>query len=199
MSRVLATIALAAFLVAMVAIAVVSVTSGGGTTTTTPTARATVESRPAKPATTAAAPPKAAPVRLTGAGAYDPEGDGHENDDLAPLAVDGNLSTFWKTEHYLHAFRKSGVGLLLDAGRRRPISKIVVDTDAPGASARIELGDNPAGPFDPASAERPVNGRTAFPLAKGSAGRYVMVWITAVPEPAGEAHVTEVRALAAPA
>jgi hypothetical protein len=196
MSRLLAATALAAFLGAILVIALVSATSGsngGGTTATASTTR-----RPTRPATTTKpAPPKptAKPIHLTGVGAYDPEGDRRENDDLARLAVDGNPATFWKTEHYLHGFNKSGVGLLLDAGRRRRISKVVVVTDGPGASARIELGDDAAGPFDPASAERRLNGTTAFPLARRAVGRYVVVWITAVPEPAGEAHVVEVRAV----
>jgi hypothetical protein len=194
-SRLLATLALAGFLVALVVIAIVSASSGGGgETTTTSAARTTAPRRPARPTTTAPARPKTEPVKLTGTGAYDPEGDGRENDDLAPLAVDRKLATFWKTEHYLRGFNKSGVGLVLDAGRRRRISKVVVFTDAPGASAVIELGDAATGPFDPASAERTLNGRTAFPLTRGAAGRFVVVWITAVPEPAGEAHVNEVRA-----
>ena len=193
-SRLLAGLALAGFLVALVVIAIESASSGGGETTTTLARRPTVPSRPPRRTTTAPARPKLTPVRLTGVGAYDPEGDGRENDDLARLAVDGKLATFWKTEHYLRGFSKSGVGLVLDAGRRLRISKVVVYTDAPGASALIELGDAVAGPFDPVSAERSLNGRTAFPLTRGAAGRYVVVWITAVPEPAGEAHVNEVRA-----
>ena len=68
-------------------------------------------------------------------------------------------------------------------------------TDSPGAAAEIEFGDDPTGPFRVVSPNRPLNGRTAFKLAEGAAGRYVVVWITAVPEPAGEAHIAEVRAL----
>jgi hypothetical protein len=183
----------------MLAIAIASATSGGGSGSssraklTTPTTR----QKPSRPARTVPRPvPR--PLKLTAVGAYDPEGDRRENDELARLAVDGNPSTFWKTEHYLHGFNKTGVGLVLDAGRRQKLSKMVVVTDRPGASARIELGDDPAGTFDPASIERTLNGRTAFPLANGAAGRYVVVWVTGVPEPAGEAHITEVRASALP-
>jgi hypothetical protein len=188
-------IALAAFLVAMLAVVIVSATSGDGGGTTTTTARTTTQTRTSTPTTTEAAPTPAKPVKLTGAGAYDPEGDRHENDNLASLAADHTSSTFWRTEHYRNGFTKTGVGLLLDAGRRRRLTKVVVDTDTPGAAARIELGDDPDGPFNPVSVERPLNGRTAFPLTRRAAGRYVVVWITAVPEPSGEAHVTEVRAL----
>ncbi len=37
-----------------------------------------------------------------------------------------------------------------------------------------------------------------FPLAAGAAGRYLVVWVTAIPSATGEAHITEVRATAKP-
>ena len=68
----------------------------------------------------AAGRPKAAPfVKLSAAGAFDPEGDGRERDEEAQLAVDGRQETFWRTERYARFF-KSGVGLVLDAGPARP-------------------------------------------------------------------------------
>jgi hypothetical protein len=190
-NRLLAGGALAVFVAAMIAIAIGSVTSGGGgegtTTTVTQTTGAT------RPTATVPTRPKASPVKLTGAGAYDPEGDHHENDDLAPLAVDGNPATFWKTERY-HSFKKSGVGLLLDAGGRRTFSRVLVATDSAGSSAQIELGDKPAGPFHAVSPDRPLTGTTPFTLTSGAAGRYVVIWITSMPQTIGEAHITEVRA-----
>src|SRR4029079_12884506 len=51
--------------------------------------------RPAKPP-----PARSRFVKLTAAGAFDPEGDGHERDEEASLAVDGDRSTFWRTERY---------------------------------------------------------------------------------------------------
>ena len=66
-------------------------------------------------------------VKLTAAGAFDPEGDGHERDEEASLAVDGNRSTFWRTERYSRFF-KTGVGLVLDAGRAVRVRQVVVDS-----------------------------------------------------------------------
>jgi hypothetical protein len=190
-NRFLAAAALAAFLGALVAIAISS--TGGGdkhaaTTIAQTTTRATT--RP----TTTAPQPRAQAVKLSAVGAYDPEGDGHENDDLATQAVDGDPATFWKTEHYTHGFFKKGVGLVLDAGRPRTISKVIVSTDSAGSRALIQVGRNPNGPFRSVSAEQSLSGATTFTLAKGSAGRYVVVWITQLPQAIGEAHVTEVRA-----
>lgn len=196
MNRLLAGGTLAAFIAAMIAIAIVSATSGGGGHRATTVARTTVATGVTERTSTAPTPPKTAAVKLTGAGAYDPEGDGRENNDLAPLAVDGNPATFWKTEHYTRGFFKKGIGLLLDAGRRRTLSRIVVSTDGAGSSAQIELGDSATGPFRAVSANRPLNGTTTFTLHKGASGRYVMIWITSLPPTLGEAHITEVRAQA---
>jgi hypothetical protein len=194
MNRLLAAAALAAFLGAMAAIAIASATrGGGGSATTTTVHRRPVVARPAKHAK--APKPKVRAVALTGAGAYDPEGDQHENDDLAPLAVDGDPSTFWKTEHYLHGFSKSGVGLLLELRARTTLARVLVGTDGSGTSAAIKVGDTPSGPFRTVSADRALNGTTAFALTKGAAGRYLVVWVTALPPATGEAHITEVRAL----
>jgi hypothetical protein len=192
-TRLLAAAALGAFVAAIVVIALASTTSGGGGSNTTTLARTTVVTRTASRA--AAPKPKRKAVELTGAGAYDPDGDQHENDDLAPLAVDGDPSTFWKTEHYRHAFTKKGVGLLLDAGRRTTFSRVFVGTDSAGSSAEILLGDSPSGPFRAVSGNRPLSGTTAFALRKRAAGRYLVVWVTSLPTATGEAHITEVRAL----
>jgi hypothetical protein len=196
MNRVVAGSALIAFLAAMAAIAIASATSGGGSSagTTTAVTRTTAKTTTAS-TTTAPAPRKAAAIALSAVGAYDPEGDHHENDDLAPLAVDGDPTTFWKTEHYRNGFFKKGVGLVLDAARRRAIARIVVTTDSPGSSAQIELGNAPTGPFRPVSPDRPLTGRTTFVLNKGAIGRYVVVWITALPRDTGEGHITAVHAV----
>jgi hypothetical protein len=192
MKRVVAAGALVAFFVVLLVIVTRSGNDGGDSTTTTTatqTTRRTTRTRPTK--TTKA--PASLRIRLSAVGAYDPEGDGHENDDLAPLAVDGDATTFWKTERY-HSFGKTGVGLVLDAKRVRPIDRVLVSTDTAGSSAEIELGRNPNGPFRLVTRAQPLTGTTVFKLAKRSTGRYIVVWITALPSSAGEAHVTEVRA-----
>ena len=191
MNRLIAAGALAAFLVAILAIVIASATSGGGSSSTSTTTAATTATH--STTTTAPPRPKQVAVKLTGTGAYDPEGDGHENDDLALLAVDGDPATSWKTEHYKRFFKK-GVGLVLDAGRSLRLSRVMVKTDSPGSSAQIQLGNNPTGPFHPVSAERPLTATTRYTLGKRAAGRYLVIWITTLPQDLGEAHVTDVRA-----
>ena len=132
-------------------------------------------------------------VKLTAAGAFDPEGDGHERDEEASLAVDGNRSTFWRTERYSRFF-KTGVGLVLDAGRAVRVRQVVLDSATPGVRAEIRIGSSRTGPFTRVSPAKTLTARTTFPVA-GRTGRYVVVWVTALPpESAGEVAEVRVRA-----
>lgn len=186
--RLLAAAALAAFLVSLAIAVVLGLGDDESAavrrpaparTTTTPTA----PERPARP--------KQAPfVSLTAVGAFDPEGDGRERDEEAPFAVDGRPDTIWRTEHY-SSFFKSGVGLVLDMGRRARVERVIVDSRSSGASAEIHLGDSPQGPFRVVSRERPLTARTSFPVPRRAA-RYVMVWIVGMPDDSAT-EVSEVR------
>jgi hypothetical protein len=136
--------------------------------------------------------PRLAPfVRLSAAGAFDPEGDGRERDEEARLAVDGRAETAWRTERYSSSFFKEGVGLVLDAGRRVRVERVIVDAAGVGARAAILLGNEPDGPFTTAAAARALSGRTRFTVARRP-GRYVVIWIVDVPD-GGAAEVAEVR------
>jgi len=152
------------------------------------TVATTTRPKPAKPP-----PARSRFVKLTAAGAFDPEGDGHERDEEAPLAVDGNRSTFWRTERYSRFF-KTGVGLVLDAGRAVRVRQVVVDSGTPGVRAEIRIGSSPTGPFTRVSPAKTLTARTTFPVA-GRTGRYVVVWVTGLPpESAGEVAEVRVRA-----
>ena len=152
------------------------------------TVATTTRPKPAKPP-----PARSRFVKLTAAGAFDPEGDGHERDEEAPLAVDGNRSTFWRTERYSRFF-KTGVGLVLDAGRGVRVRQVVVDSRTPGVRAEIRFGSSRTGPFTRVSPAKTLTARTTFPVA-GRTGRYVVVWVTGLPpESAGEVAEVRVRA-----
>ena len=154
----------------------------------------TTEAAPAPRPKPRPAAPKAAPfVRLSGAGAFDPEGDDRERDEEAPLAVDGKEDTAWRTERYSRFF-KTGVGLVLDAGHRVRVEQVVVDSPTPGVRAQIRLGTAREGPFAAATPAKTLTARTRFPVERRSA-RYVVVWVTGLPpESAGEISEVRVRA-----
>ena len=189
-TRLLALVGLTALLGGMVAVVVSSRGTDDTKTPATTVALAAARSAP-KPT-----PARPTPVRITvtGIGAYDPEGDRSENGADAPLASDGNARTAWKSERYRSSFRKSGVGLVVDAGRPVRASRVVVTTETPGYNAGIRVGSSPTGPFVAVSKELASGRRTTFAL-KPRRGRYLMVWITWMP-PGGVATVNEIAVTA---
>jgi hypothetical protein len=195
----LAAVALAAFVAAMVVIAVASTGSNETSATEAPTTTvpAATTTRPVE--VTTVRRPRPIPLHLDPTGVYDPPpGDGRENDSQVPNAVDGDPATSWSTEHYTQGFTKDGVGIVLDIGTRRLIDRVLVGTDAAGSRAEIRLGDSPTGPFRLASENQQLDGTTTFGLNDGATGRYIVVWITQLSPTLGEARVTEVRAFAGP-
>jgi tRNA A-37 threonylcarbamoyl transferase component Bud32 len=131
-----------------------------------------------------------APVSLEAISDFDPEGGDGEHPEAVPAATDGDTNTFWTTETY-NSFSKSGVGIVLNAGRAVDLDRIEIVSDEPGFTALIRAGDRPDGGFVDVSDEETVNTRTVFRLEGSEEHRYYVVWIT---DPNGRAHVNEVRA-----
>ena len=169
------------------------VISSRGTDDGPAVAATTTEAATPKPKPTPTRP-AAVRIAVTGVGAYDPDGDRSENGGDAGLATDGNPATAWKSERYRSTFRKTGVGLVVDAGRPVKASRVVVTTETPGYDAEIRVGDAPTGPFVAVSKAQATTPRTAFVLRPRS-GRYLMVWITSMPT-AGAAAVNEIAVTA---
>src|SRR5207302_8404249 len=70
--------------------------------------------------------------------------------DTASAATDGNLSTYWYTQIYAtpeFGNLKSGLGLVVNAGRSVKLSSLTVHTPTPGFVAQIRAGTSPQGPF----------------------------------------------------
>ncbi|HET8607930.1 MAG TPA: protein kinase [Gaiellaceae bacterium] len=136
-----------------------------------------------------------APLRLTAATAWDPDGDGHEHDSEVGNATDKSGSTAWSTEQYRDApsLGKPGVGLVLDAHRTVTLSKLGIATDTPGYTAQIKAGDSPSGPFHPVSSSQIVETNTYFTLS-GAKGRYFLIWITRLGDGYDHADVNAVSA-----
>jgi len=190
LSRLLALAGLIALLGGMVVIVLASGGKDGKTASAPAVARATPRSKP-KPKPKR---PAAARISVTGVAAYDPDGDQSENGGDASLATDGNPATAWKSERYRTTFRKTGVGLVVDAGRPVRASRAVMSTETPGYEAEIRVGTSPTGPFVAVSKKQATGKRTVFAL-KPRSGRYLMVWITSMP-PTGTAAVNEIAVTA---
>jgi eukaryotic-like serine/threonine-protein kinase len=165
-------------------------------------------SRGNSPAGSVSGPPPASAgnVELRAVTAYDPEGDGGEHNEAARLATDGDSSTYWETEHYASqdfGGLKSGVGLVIDAGKAVKLAKLGVSTDTPGFTALVRAGASSQGPFTDVASSQTVNGATVYSLHVPKPERYYLLWITRL-APDGDrfqTHVSEVStaSLAAPA
>ena len=124
------------------------------------------------------------PIRAT---SFDPEGDGNENQDAVGNLLDENPATVWKTQTYTSANfggLKRGVGVYFDLGATRKIRSVQID--APGQAGwagEVVVADKPFPTRDGWGTARAA-GAGHFDLG-GASGRYVLVWLTALPQAQG--------------
>jgi len=131
--------------------------------------------------------PAGQPVPVAGAPVpFDPQGDGQERGDRAPLAVDGDPATAWTTETYDSPadFRglKDGVGLVVDLGEEVDVGEVVLTTPAEGWSATLHLAGAPGADLAAWGAavgavDGGAPGETPVAVSEGR-GRYLLVWLT---------------------
>jgi hypothetical protein len=152
----------------------VATTSAGSTAGTAPTSSA-----PARGA--------AAPVRVVGVTAIDPQGDGNENGDLARTVIDRDASTSWHSERYdSPGFGgiKKGLGLVLDLGSATTVTSVTVR--APGSDGALQLRTSEAGDSQGdhavASGRLTGSGRVLLRPAQPASTRYLVLWFTRVPQ-----------------
>jgi hypothetical protein len=152
------------------------------------------------PAPTATPSVKAVPVEIRSATAIDPQGDGEENGDRAPLAVDGKKSTTWGSKTYTTANfgqLKKGLGLAIELRRSAAVSSAQIDVAGTGGRVQVRTADQPeyegSTSFGSGSFE---DGKVTID-AKGDvdASKYVIVWFTQLPSVEGKyrLEVSEVR------
>jgi hypothetical protein len=158
--------------------------SGTGTVVT-PTATASAEAEPTRPAASNGPTPQ---LQVVSARDYDPLGNGSENPDDTPLAIDGSVGTAWLTQTYFDPLerQKAGVGLLLDLGR--PVSVSEVDLTLVGQTSDVEVRVAPDATSPPADPDAFVAlasalgvGTSADLAGTPTTTRYVLVWFTRVP------------------
>lgn len=138
--------------------------------------------RPAEENEPVKRPPKPQVVTLPveGVAAIDPFGDDQEGSDDARLAIDGNRSTFWRTENYFDGvLGKPGVGLLFDLGEARTVTGFKMRVPFEGFDYEVRVGSDPdallrAKGFD---FEAGDDGKENL---RPQVGRYILVWVTSV-------------------
>jgi hypothetical protein len=114
----------------------------------------------------------------------------------AQYAIDGNPSTAWHTSYYLGSpvfgNLKKGTGLLLDMGKQVRLSQVAVQFGTTCCThAEIEIGNTSTADaaglstFTELQSSTTAQGVTTFNVTKNTTGRYVLIWITALPPLAG--------------
>ncbi|MGH2703538.1 MAG: protein kinase domain-containing protein [Actinomycetota bacterium] len=142
-------------------------------------------------------------VAIRAAGTYDPGGDGSERDELARHVFDGNTQTTWRTQSYTRpdfGGLKDGVGLWIDLGESRKLSRVEVASVTGGYEAALRYSD------DGRSWSQPGASRTMqkdMVLLPAESHRYLMIWITTLVGTPGQGRagtpysvgIAEVRAI----
>ena len=136
-----------------------------------------------------------AQVQVRSAQAFDPGGDGHENDGATHLAIDGVLTTGWKTEGYNDrdiTKLKPGVGLILHLAATADLQKLQIDSPTNAWKVQIYVADgNPTSLAQwgsPVASKTLQRGSSSIGL-KGTKGNAVLIWILDRGDGAGRAAV----------
>ena len=134
-------------------------------------------------------------VQLSSATAYDPQGDGQENDEEAPNAIDGNpTGTVWESEHYdseTFAGTKTGpdpgVGIYVTANSPARPTKMIVRSPTPGYDAEVFAA--PSGPpeelrgwGEPVGEAIGAAGVQEIALHLDKPSHYFLLWFNKLPE-----------------
>lgn len=125
---------------------------------------------------------------------FDPQGeDGRENREQARLAIDGVATTGWQTSTYLGLPTlggvKDGVGLVLDLGGLREVDSLRLrlagePTSLVVYAASDDVTRTPRSRRDlePVATVDGVGTDASIALRSGIVTRYVVVWLTSLPE-----------------
>jgi serine/threonine-protein kinase len=127
---------------------------------------------------------------ITGQDSFDPDGDGEEHSEEAPLATDGDLATAWGAEDYessLEMLGKGGIGLVFDLGSPRAVTAVEVATATPGFSFEIRAGDAAPATADEIESVTTVEsaGATEEIAFDEVRAQYWLLWITKLPGDGG--------------
>jgi hypothetical protein len=139
---------------------------------------------------------------------FDPQADPpEENPDEAPLVVDGDPATAWHTSTYSQQLGpgglKTGVGLVLDLGATGGVSEVDLTLGGAPTSVSVYVTDTaPRGVrgLSPAATATATGPELSVTLDEPVAGRYVVVWLTSLPQVDGgfRGEVAEVSVLGTP-
>ena len=136
-----------------------------------------------EPTTPAAETPDAPPPVLVSLAPLDPEGDGAENPELTPRAMDGDPASYWRSRSYVDPQygMKSGIGLDVQLEQESLVSGVTLDLMGQGGNVEIRATD-PATPTEgEVLASGPMGPATTFTFAEPVVTDRLVLWFTALP------------------
>ena len=139
--------------------------------------------RPPPPAATRRRPASstAEPLAILKVEAYDPEGDGEENNNLTPKIYDGDKGTGWFSENYrTDSFGglKKGLGVIVDLGPNKKPQSVELNIPHP-ADIEVYVGpDNRLEGATKIGEKADADGNVTFDVPADVSGQYIVVWFT---------------------
>jgi len=136
------------------------------------------------PSAHAAGPAKGSSLTAVHVAAAQPFSDGGGSSDHpeeAALAIDGNPSTAWFTQHYATASfggLRSGTGLVLDLGAPVDVKRLVVQLAVPGTAAVVHAGDDLSSLSSATTVGTAPSAPSTWTLRPGVKARYWLIWFT---------------------
>jgi eukaryotic-like serine/threonine-protein kinase len=146
----------------------------------------TVAPSSAAPSESGATPTKggsdtAEPLAILKVEAYDPEGDGAENNKLTPKTYDGDTSTGWFSENYRSdefGGLKKGLGVIVDLGPNKKPQGVEL-TIPVAADIEVYVGpDNRLEGATKIAEEKDAKGTVKVDVPGDVGGQYIVVWYT---------------------
>jgi len=150
------------------------------TTTVAPSSAAPSSAGPSgSPSASGASP--AEPLAILKVEAYDPQGDGSENNRLTPKIYDGDPNTGWYSENYRSdsfGGLKNGVGVIVDLGPNKKPQTVELTIPHP-SDVEVYVGpDNRLEGATKIGAQADADGTVTFKVPPDVSGQYIVVWFT---------------------
>ncbi|MGJ7439485.1 hypothetical protein [Aquipuribacter sp. MA13-6] len=125
-----------------------------------------------------------------GVQALDPQGDGEENDQDAPRAIDGDPGSGWNTQRYNSqdfGGLKDGLGLVFDLGEPRVVTRVLLDAPGDDGTYEIRTANGPGfdGSTVVATGETGDGTAEIVPEAPVTT-QFLLVWFTSLPDVDGD-------------
>lgn len=118
----------------------------------------------------------------------DPEGDGAENPDLIPQALDGDSSTFWRSRSYVDPSygMKSGIGLAVELEEESLVSAVTINLMGQGGNVEIRAADADSPTDGDVLAEGEMGPDSTFTFEEPVATDRLVLWFTQLPVAASD-------------